>query len=189
MQRGFLVVVCLLMTSGLGLADDDRPIREKVRDVERHMRQIIDTAEPSVVAVVVSNNPRYPALHASERTTPGRLGDYPVAQEGFGRGFRGLPAVDPKLDLTNWQNVADNQFGSGVVLDSDGLILTNYHLVEGAKKIYVKNGLWREATVGGKPRESRGTIGIIATGSAAFRGSGKPVMVVETATCQGGEIA
>lgn len=161
MQRGFLVVVCLLTASGLGLADDDRPIREKVRDVERHMRQIIDTVEPSVVAVVVSTNPRYPALHASERTIPGRLGDYPAVPEGFGRQFRGMPIVDPKLDLSNWQNVADNQFGSGVVLDADGLILTNYHLVEGAKKIYVKTAAGKGSYADIHAADSRSDLAVL----------------------------
>ena len=138
MQRGLFLIACLFLTPGFGRADDDRPIRDKVHDVERHMRQIIDTAEPSVVAVVVSSNPRYPALAASERMT-GRLGGYAVAPEGgMFRGFQRMGNFDPKLDLSNWQNVADNQFGSGVVLDAAGLILTNYHLIEGAKKIYVR---------------------------------------------------
>jgi len=47
-------------------------------------------------------------------------------------------AFDPKLDLADLATVADNPFGTGVVLDADGLILTNYHLIEGARKIYVR---------------------------------------------------
>ncbi len=40
-------------------------------------------------------------------------------------------------------NVANNQFGSGLVLSKLGHVLTNYHLVDGATKVYVRG-------VGGK---------------------------------------
>ena len=161
MQRGLFLIACLFLTPGFGRADDDRPIRDKVHDVERHMRQIIDTAEPSVVAVVVSSNPRYPALAASERMT-GRLGGYAVAPEGgMFRGFQRMGNFDPKLDLSNWQNVADNQFGSGVVLDADGLILTNYHLVEGAKKIYVKTAAGKGSYADIHAADSRSDLAVL----------------------------
>jgi serine protease Do len=54
------------------------------------------------------------------------------------------PRVGPdKLDLSDPHNIPDNEYGSGVVLDESGLILTTYHLIEGATKIYVR-------TAGGK---------------------------------------
>ncbi len=131
MPRVLIVLLGLAATAALAQAADDRPVREKVRDVERHMKQIIDDAEASVVAISVSHSTRYPGK--IDPANPGKLGDYATPRGGPGGG-----AFDTKLDLGDLSNVADHPFGSGVVLDEDGLILTNYHLVEGARKIYVR---------------------------------------------------
>ncbi|OWK44356.1 S1C family serine protease [Fimbriiglobus ruber] len=128
---------------------DDGAARDKVKAIEQHLKQVIDAAEPGVVAVVVSHK-KYPPLPASDRLPQGRLGRYPVADVvrqvrplGFpgGAGFSG---IDPKLDLSDPQNIPDNQFGSGVVLDDrNGLVLTAYHLIESATKIYVRSSSGR----------------------------------------------
>ncbi len=130
MPRLALLLLALLSVAGPASAADDRPVREKVRDIERHLRQVIDDAEASVVAISVSHSTRYPGR--IDPANPGRLGDH-VMPIGVGGG-----AFDTKLDLSDLANVADHPFGTGVVLDADGLILTNYHLIEGARKIYVR---------------------------------------------------
>ena len=130
MPRLPLLILALLTAAGPAPAADDRPVRDKVRDIERHLRQVIDDAEASVVAISVSHSNRYPGR--IDPANPGRLGDH-VAPVGVGGG-----AFDTKLDLADLSNVADHPFGTGVVLDADGLILTNYHLIEGARKIYVR---------------------------------------------------
>ena len=129
MSRLSPLLLALVTLAGPASADD-RPAREKVRDVERHLRQVIDDAEASVVAISVSRSARYPGR--IDPANPGRLGDH-VAPVGVGGG-----AFDTKLDLSDLGNVADHPFGTGVVLDADGLILTNYHLIDGARKIYVR---------------------------------------------------
>ena len=97
-----------------------------VRSVERQIRRVIDAAEPGVVAVIVSQNPRHGG------------GDKPgVKLDGFG-GDPAKPGFDARLDLADPRAAADYPTGSGVVLDRAGLILTNYHLIEGARKIYVR---------------------------------------------------
>ena len=135
MPRLTLLTLALITLGGPVAADDDRPVREKVRDVERHMRQVIDDAEASVVAVTVSHSARYPGR--IDPANPGKLGDFVVL-----RGVGGV-AFDTRLDLADPNNVTDNPFGTGVVLDADGLILTNYHLIEGARKIYVRGARGR----------------------------------------------
>ncbi len=101
--------------------------------LQEQVRTLIETAEPSIAAIVVSTNPAYPALDGKNK--PGTLGNY------FSVGPRtdGIvpPTRDP-LDLSDPRNAADNTFGSGIVLDSRGTLLTNYHLIEGARKIFVR---------------------------------------------------
>lgn len=127
---------CLLPMLGvaflaLGSARADE--RDDVRKIERHMRNTIDAVEPSVVAIVVSHR-EYKTQSAADRTQ-GRLGSYiPPAKR-----FPPAAMEDARLDLEDSQSIADNEYGSGLVLDAaSGLILTNYHLIEGAAKIYVR---------------------------------------------------
>ena len=130
MRRGLSALGVLTL---LAAAPADEP-RDTVRAVERHMRQVIDAAEPSVVAVVVSHK-KYPPQ--GDAAGPGRLGGYTPPPEAR-RGPVDRPPVDHTLDLSDPDNVPDHQYGSGVVLDESGLILTSYHLIEGATKVYVR---------------------------------------------------
>ena len=135
------------VTAASAPAQDARPIREQARDLEKHMKQLIDRAEAGVVAVVVSTSPNYPGRF--DPSLPGKLGDFAVLPKKFGG-----PAVgpDPKLDLSDPANIADHNFGSGIVLTAEGLILTNWHLVEGARKIFVRSangrGSYADITAG-----------------------------------------
>ena len=131
-----LIALFTLTLAVAALRADDRPAREKARDLERHLRQVIDDAEASVVAVSVSHSPRYAGR--IDPANPGKLGEFLNPRLGGGPGFDRGAGFDAKLDLADLANVADHPFGTGVVLDADGLILTNYHLVEGARKIYVR---------------------------------------------------
>ena len=126
MLRGLVGFILLLLPAVA--AADDTPVRA----LERQMRGVIDRAEPSVVAVIVSHA-RYPG---SERSAMGRLGKYTAVQAPT-RPFGAAPPPD-RLDLSNPENVADHLFGSGVVLHEAGLVLTNYHLIDGATKVYVR---------------------------------------------------
>ena len=86
---------------------------------------MIDAAEPSVVAIVVSSNAKYPARNESK---PWQLGAYQKLA-------RQMPFVQERdrLDLEDIRNIPDNSFATGVVIDSAGLILTNYHAIDGAR--------------------------------------------------------
>src|SRR5579885_3586798 len=137
MRRGHLVWLLLLAAVPAAPAGD-RPGRENVKAAEEYVKRLIEDAKPSVVAVVVSHSDKYPPLPPAERSVPGRLGRYVLPQPLPGLRFA-APTEPNKLDLSDPQNIPDNQYGSGVVLDdADGLILTAYHLIEGATKIYVR---------------------------------------------------
>jgi len=138
MYRGFigLGVVLLAMSTALRA---QQPVKDDARALEDHVRKVVAQAEPAVVAVIVSHA-KYPRLPTDGPPRPGRLGKYldPPDNQGVNRFGPKDTGYDPKLDLSDPQNVADNLFGSGLVLDSSGLILTPYHLIEGATKIYVR---------------------------------------------------
>ena len=137
MNRGLIGLVILSLGAPIGVGADP-PSRESVRSFEQHVRGIIDAAEPSVVSIVVSHDTKYPSNSKSNR--PGRLGRYPKTSELTPRqNWLPFPAgFDPRLDLSDPLNVADHHFGTGIVLGGEGLILTNYHLIDGATKVYVR---------------------------------------------------
>ena len=104
-----------------------------VVELQEHVRKIIEAAEPSVVALVISHNPEYKAQSAADRLA-GVLGSYDPIQPPR---IVARQARD-RLDLSDAKNAPDNSYGTGIVIDAGGLILTNYHLIEGARKVYVR---------------------------------------------------
>ena len=118
-------LAALLLTALPASAQDDAAAG---RAVERQVRRVIDGAEAGVVAVVVSHSPRHPTPDDKQ---PWKLG--PVAPD-FGRGIAPGPP-DPGDPAA----AADFPSGSGVVLDRTGLVLTSYHLIDGARKIFVRS--------------------------------------------------
>jgi serine protease Do len=112
---------------------------DAIRAIQVQTRKVIEAAEPSVVAVVVSRTP-YPG-QSPEDIARGVLGSYQSPSES--RRFIPVPPELKRLDLADPGNVANNSYGSGLVLADDGRVLTNYHLIDGATKIYVRG-------VGGK---------------------------------------
>jgi serine protease Do len=100
---------------------------------------VIASAERSVVAVIVSHSNKYPRVQADAQKGPGRLGGYIRPPANPAGRWGPIPLVSDPLDLSDPLNARDYLFGSGVVLDRDGLILTNYHLIEGATKVFVRS--------------------------------------------------
>lgn len=132
---GFVAVAFAVSAAGA----QQPPTKDDARALEDHVRKVVVQTEPSVVAVIVSHA-KYPKL-PGDVPGPGKLGKYldpPPPDNGRQPGFFPQIAYDQKLDLGDPQNVADHLFGSGIVLDPAGLILTPYHLIEGATKIYVR---------------------------------------------------
>jgi serine protease Do len=109
-----------------------------IKAFEEQMHKLIEDVTPSIVAVVVSHA-KYPDDGVKKK--PGQLGTYDppaIHEEIRHRWFQRRPELN-RLDLSLAENTADHLFGSGVVVDAkQGLILTPYHLIEGATKIYVR---------------------------------------------------
>lgn len=136
MSRTIALAAVALAVPFAAAADPD------LKSLEGQIQKVVDAATPSVVSVVVSHSKEYKPL---PKAKPGELGgvdlnDYlrpeDLRQPRFPR--QTAPPPHP-LNLSAAENVGDHLFGSGVVLDEKaGLILTPYHLIEGARKVYVR---------------------------------------------------
>lgn len=113
--------------------------RELIDAVQRQVKAVMAKTDPAIACVVVSRSTLYPNP-PSATDTPGKLGDFDrlkfVQSSTLPASTR--EAVSNRLDLENRNSIPDNSYGGGVVIDSSGLVLTPYHVIEGATKIYVR---------------------------------------------------
>jgi serine protease Do len=127
-------VLLALFTLGAALPAREPTKQELLVEIDKKLRAANKTAGPCVACVVVSRSDRYPRpSDASER--PGRLGDFDP--RAFLKANPTEARLAVTLDLTKPDNILDHGYACGVVIDRSGLILTPYHVVEGATKIYV----------------------------------------------------
>lgn len=130
-----------ILTGLAGPAPAPDPLPEPTRKdllpaVEERLKRVVATVGPAVAAVVVSRSELYPKLPGP--ALPGRLG-------GFDRKeFLKAGEVTPErvrlaqlLDLSDPEGVPDHGYAGGVVIDPAGFVLTPYHVVNGATKVYV----------------------------------------------------
>jgi serine protease Do len=127
----FCLLISLIASSALA-----QPPAEALA-LQRAMHKIIDDSEKSVACVLVSRSSAYADLgEGPSAAAQGKLGGFnPRRYMNFGDGPR--RELVKKLDLANPDTVPE-AYGSGVVIDAGGLILTNYHVIEEAKKVYVR---------------------------------------------------
>ncbi len=122
--------------SALALPAQEPTQKDLLLAVERHLKAAHETAGPSVGCVVVSRSEQYPK-GASAEDVPGRLGAFDAAEFLKANNSPANARLAKSLDLSDAKNIPDHGFGCGVVIDEKGLILTPFHVVEGATKIYV----------------------------------------------------
>ena len=122
----------LILIALISVSANDPPALKEALAVEKVFQDAIAEAEPSIACVLVSRNDGYQRLGAgSSAEKPGKLGTFNPAA-GLGN-----DDIRRRLDLADPANVPE-AFGSGVVIDKDGLILTSYHVVRDATKVYVR---------------------------------------------------
>ena len=183
MRRGLLGLTLVPLVASLTVAALPP---DGVRATQEHLQKVIAAAEPSIVAAVVSHSTRYPPLPADEQKLPGRLGGYVrrVAPQ-VGR-WRPIDQTPDPLDLSDPLNARDYQYGSGIVLDADGLVLTNFHLIEGATKVYVRTGTGRGFYADIHAADARSDLAVLKPVDGLGRGAAlTPVKFADVRT--GGE--
>ncbi len=148
-----LSLLAFAVTPWLARADD-RAGGKDLAALQEAVEQAIERAEPSVACILVSRSEAYAGYpkFAPANDGSGRLGKFvgPV-RDPFHRGMSDqdlkLQKQAQALDLSLPDTVPES-FGSGVVIDASGLILTNAHVVRDATKVYVRlpgnRGSWAD---------------------------------------------
>jgi S1-C subfamily serine protease len=141
MYRTALASSLLLLPAALLSAADKPAAEEPLAALQNSVAGVIDRAAPSVVCVLVSRSDGYKQLGALPPTdSPGRLAGFDadrLREEAKKRFDRTREALVNRLDLAGPNHVPES-FGSGIVIDESGLVLTNYHVVRDATKVYVR---------------------------------------------------
>ena len=109
-----------------------------VATLQDAVRKTIEENEPSVACILVSRSERYRDFGAAVSAQPGKLGTFDARNELMR--FN----IDPtrkellrRLDLSNPDPLPES-YGSGIVLDASGLVLTHLHVVRDASKVFVR---------------------------------------------------
>lgn len=139
-----LLALVLLFAAGRADADESSPaLLKRAHALEQLVQRVIRAAEPSVACILVSRSDAYqrygqgPAADSS-----GKLGAFDV--DALDRHLRTLTLgkeererIRRRLDLADSRHVPEGT-GSGVVISREGLVLTNYHVVAGATRLFVR---------------------------------------------------
>jgi S1-C subfamily serine protease len=112
-----LLLVLPFLAVRPGVAGDDAPRLADVLALEKVVEDAIAEAEPSIACVLVS---RVEQAAAPDFVPPGRI------------------QPDRKDDMENARTYVPESFGSGVVIDKSGLVLTTYHVVRDATRVFVR---------------------------------------------------
>jgi serine protease Do len=134
-----LAAPCLLAPGAV--VGQDKGLEQSLA-LQKVMQKAIAQAESSIACILVSRNEAYRRLAGQPpgSDTSGKLGDFDPAKLDFLGGERSKEErllLKRKLDLADPGHLPE-AFGSGVVIDPQGLILTNYHVVRDATKIFVR---------------------------------------------------
>jgi serine protease Do len=128
-----LALACWIWITATSRADDYKQLQDTVQ-------KAIEKADPAIACILVSRSDAYQRFGQGPSVeNPGQLGKYLPGSLNFPSKMTRdeQEVVRKKLDLADPENIPES-FGSGIAIDGKGLILTNYHVVQGAVKIYVR---------------------------------------------------
>jgi serine protease Do len=133
----------LLLCAGFIIAAPQDTDLEKALALEKTAQKVITQCEPSIARILVSRSELYARFgQGPADDNPGKLGAFDAERLRAHPQFTELAEADRKavlrkLDLAQPGLVPESS-GSGAVVDNKGLVLTPYHTVYGAAKIFVQ---------------------------------------------------
>lgn len=132
------VILIWFAAPSFGLAQVDPDLKTALA-LERALQKVVEKAEPAIACVLVARTELYQKFGQDPaEAAKGKLGRFnPAAVFGMGLKKLDKEALVQKLDMAHPKHVPES-FGSGVVIDPKGLILTNYHVIRDATKVYVR---------------------------------------------------
>lgn len=133
---GFAICAGLWLNHAPAHAQDSKIEREAVEALQRQFKIAAEVASPCIACVVVSRSEHYPKT-PNPGDVPGKLGEFD--RNEFLKQDKSPERIKlaKSLDLSDEALIPDHGYAGGVVIDPSGLVLTPYHAIEGAKKIYV----------------------------------------------------
>lgn len=141
--KAFALFVCLAAAAPARA----EPSRELLA-LQESIEQLIAKAEPAVACILVSRSEAYRRYEPPppQQDTPGRLGRFEMPFAGNDPNDDRTRALRA-LDLSRPDTIPES-YGSGIVIDPAGLILTCAHVVRNAAKVYVRlpggKGSWAD---------------------------------------------
>jgi serine protease Do len=138
-----LAPLALDITPGQCADETDTPGLNSALALQDLVQRAITRAEPSIACILVSRSDAYQRFGLGPSADhPGRLGGYDADALERGAAARNVSEAE-RQELARRLNLADpdhqpEAFGSGVVIDKKGLVLTNYHVVREATRVFVR---------------------------------------------------
>src|SRR5437899_426047 len=144
MRRLLLIFVVGVLPASTPAWGQDTSALGEAQVIDKAMVEAIRKAEPAIASIFVSRSEDYRGLlkDIPPADQPGELGafDADKAKKILATTIKDSGRLDAelrKLDLSHSEHVPES-YGSGVVISAQGLVLTNFHVVRDATKIYVR---------------------------------------------------
>jgi len=132
--RGFVLLAVSLVLVPM-IHGQEPTQRELLNAVEKQLKQATATAGPAIATIVVSRSEHYPK--AANADTPGKLGGFNPKEFLKTDATLERAQLAKSLDLSNIDAIPDHGYAGGVVIDAEGYVLTPYHVIDGATRVYV----------------------------------------------------
>jgi S1-C subfamily serine protease len=138
-----LAFFAVAVSAARAVDDSEPPGFKSALALQQVMQRVIARAEPSIACILVSRSDGYQRLGLGPSAdNPGQLGGYDADAVERSAAIRSLTELERK-DLARRLDLGDpdhqpEAFGSGVLIGENGLILTNYHVVRDATRVFVR---------------------------------------------------